>query len=241
MPQNVPAVEWTDDALRLRQFVFDFWFANRRPPNLRDAHEALDLDRRAIVQAFKLLELGLDCTVDQRTQNVNLLKAPPFASFPTLYPMFVDGEFHSFAGCAHEVLGMSNSPQVRGQTLRFESCCECCFEPITLTLRDFEVVSCEPVEPLLHVTETPWEWMNRDMISMCDVTNFALDADHAARYERMQGRRGVLFTVDQAREYVRHVAETRIWDYHWPAMSLDPKAILQRLEDVGIDISGWTP
>jgi hypothetical protein len=24
MPQNVPPFEWTDDALRLRQFVFDY-------------------------------------------------------------------------------------------------------------------------------------------------------------------------------------------------------------------------
>jgi hypothetical protein len=241
VPQHVPQVEWTDDALRLRQFTFDFWFEKRRPPSLRDAHDALGLDRRAIVQAYKQLELGLVCTVDQGTQNCNLLKAPPFASFPTVYPMFVDNEFHSFIGCAHEVLGVSNSPQIRGKTLRFESCCECCFEPITVTLKDFEVVNCEPSPPLLHVTEIPWEWMNRDMLSMCDVTNFALNPEHAHRYERMQGRRGVLFTLDQAKEYVRHVAETRLWDYHWPAMSLGPGGIFQRLRELGIDVAGWTP
>ena len=73
MPQNVPAFEWTDDALRLRDFMFNFWFEHRRPPMLRDCHEALGIDRRAIQQAYKLLDLGLNVTVDQRTQNVHLL------------------------------------------------------------------------------------------------------------------------------------------------------------------------
>src|SRR6266536_615931 len=95
MPRYVPPFEWTDDALRLRQFMFDFWFEQRRPPNLHDAHRALGMDRRTIQVAYQLLELGKNCTVDQRTQNFNLLKAPPFASFPTLYPMFTDDQFHS--------------------------------------------------------------------------------------------------------------------------------------------------
>ena len=241
MPQGVPSFEWSDDALRLRQFMFDFWFEHRRPPTLRDAHEALDLDRQAIVQAYKQLELGLVVTVDQTTQNCNLLKAPPFASFPTVYQMYVDDEFHSFIGCAHEVLGASNSPQVRGKRLRFESACACCLEPITLVLQDFEVLETTPVEPLIQVTETPWYWLNRDMISMCDVTNFVLDRSHGERYERMQGRRSIYFTLDQAREYVRFVAETRLWNYHWPPMSLDPAAILDRMRQFGLDVSPFEP
>lgn len=241
MPQGVPPLEWTEDALALRQFTFDFWFEHRRPPSLMDAHRSLGLDRQALIQAYKQLELGLVVTVDQSTQNCNLLKAPPFASFPTLYQMYVDDEFHSFIGCAHEVLGASAAPQVKDKTLRFESACACCFAPLTLTLRNFEVLDSAPVVPLIHVTETPWYWLNRDMISMCDVTNFVLDEEHGARYERMQGRRGVYFTLDQAREYVRFVAETRLWDYHWASMSLDPAGILQRMQDFGLDVSNWIP
>jgi hypothetical protein len=241
VPQGVPQLEWSEDALAVRRFTFDFWFAEARPPSLMDVHRVLGLERQAIVQAYKELELGLVVTIDQTTQNANLLKAPPFASFPTNYQMFVDDEFHSFIGCAHEVLGASNSPQVRGATLRFESACACCLEPISLRLRDFEVLAAEPTEPLIHVSETPWYWLNRDMISMCDVTNFVLDRQHGERYERMQGRRGVYFTLDQAREYVRFVAEARIWDYHWAAMSLDPAAILERMASLGIDVSPWTP
>ena len=37
MPQHVPEIEWTEDALELRQFVFDYWGENRRAPNLASA------------------------------------------------------------------------------------------------------------------------------------------------------------------------------------------------------------
>jgi len=104
------------------------------------------------------------------------------------------------------------------------------------------VLSCTPSEPVIHVTETPWEWLKVDMISMCDTTNFALDAAHAERYERMQGRRGVLFTLDQAREYIRFVAEARCWDYHWPPMvggGVRGDSTLDRLESFGVDTSAF--
>ena len=32
MPQHVPEMEWTEDALELRQFVFDYWGENKRAP-----------------------------------------------------------------------------------------------------------------------------------------------------------------------------------------------------------------
>jgi hypothetical protein len=104
MPQNVPAIEWTDDALRLRKFVFDFWFEQRRPPMLRDCFEGLGLERRAIQQAYKLLDLGLNLTVDQRTQNLHLLKAPPFSAYPTQVAMYDDRGFHSYLVCPQDAL-----------------------------------------------------------------------------------------------------------------------------------------
>ena len=241
MPQNVPPFEWTDDALRLRAFMFDFWFEHRRPPMLRDCHEGLGLDRRAIQQAYKLLDLGLNVTVDQRTQNLHLLKAPPFSAYPTQVAMYDDRGFHSYIGCPHEALGASNSPQVRGQTLRFEMFCACCLEPIAVVLRDYEILERSHPEPLIHVTESPWDWNSVDMISMCDATNIVIDAEHGERYERMQSRRAVTMTLEQAREYIRFVAETRLWNYHWEPLSMDPAFIFERLQSFGIDVSPWVP
>jgi len=241
MPQQVPSFDWTDDALRLRQFVFDFWFAQRRPPALRDCHEALGIDRRRVQQAYKLLDLGLNLTVDQRTQNLHLLKAPPFSAYPTQVAMNDDAGFHSYIGCPHEALGASNSPQVRGQTLRFEMFCACCLQPIRAVLRDYEVLELSPAAPLIHVSQSPWDWNNVDMIGMCDATNVVIDLGHAERYERMQSARGVTMTFAQAREYVRFVAEARLWDYHWSPLSMDPATIMARMSALGIDVSPWVP
>ena len=40
MPQNVPAFEFSDAAKALRAFVYEFWCAHGRGPNLRDIQTA---------------------------------------------------------------------------------------------------------------------------------------------------------------------------------------------------------
>ncbi len=47
-----------------------------------------------------------------------------------------------------------------------------------------------------------WDWVHDDMKAMCDNTNLVIDAAHAETYERQIGRRGVLMTLDQIRDYV---------------------------------------
>lgn len=239
MPQNVPAFEWTDEALRLRHFMFEFWALQRRPPNLRDCHEGTGLDRRQIIQAYKELQLGIVVVIDADTQNCNLLKAPPFSAFPSQVAMFLDGSFHSWIGCAHEAVAVSNTPYFRDKDVRLESYCSCCLEPITLVSRNYRMLSTQPADPLIHVSLQPWDWVNRDMTLMCDATNFVIDRDHADRYERQIARRGIVFTIDQVAEYVAFVANARIHDYHWAPLSMDPSFIIERLTALGIDLSPW--
>jgi hypothetical protein len=57
----------------------------------------------------------------------------------------------------------------------------------------------------------------------------------------MQSARAVVMTLEQARNYIRFVAESRLWDYHWPSLSMDPESILSRLQEFGIDTSPWLP
>ena len=38
MAQYVPKLEWSERALKARQFIFDFWAETGRGPNLRQAH-----------------------------------------------------------------------------------------------------------------------------------------------------------------------------------------------------------
>ena len=53
MAQDVPPFEWSEDALKVRQFVYEHWCEHGVGPNLRDVHEATGLSRRQVVQAYK--------------------------------------------------------------------------------------------------------------------------------------------------------------------------------------------
>jgi hypothetical protein len=239
MPQNVPPFEFSENALRLRAFVFEFWCENGRGPTLREAHEELGLNRHAIIQAYKELQLGIVVVVDEDSQNCNLVKAPPFSSFPSQVRAYVDDEFHSFAGCASEAVAFSNMPPFKDKTVRIEGHCACCLEPVTLVSRNFEVQSVSPASVLLHLSLSPWDWNNVDMRNMCDAMNFVYDAEHAERYERQVGRKGVLVNLDQAKMFVGNVAKERMWNYHWAPGTLNPKAVIKGFKMMGVDVSPW--
>ena len=126
MPQNVPTFEFSDRAKQVRAFIFDFWCEHGRAPTLREMHEGTELDRHQIIQAYKELQLGIVITVDENTQNCNLLKAPPFSSYPSQVRAYIDDEFHSFVGCASESVAFSHMPPFKDREIRLESHCACC-------------------------------------------------------------------------------------------------------------------
>jgi hypothetical protein len=239
MPQNVPKIEWTEDALRVRQHIFEFWSEHRRAPNLREVHEALGLDRRQIMQAYKLLQLGIIITVDEDTQNANLLKAPPFSSYPSQVEVYVDGEFHSYAGCASESIAFSHMPPFKDRDVRLESYCICCLEPITIESKNFEVQSASPESVLMHVSLSPYEWGNVNMVTMCDSMNFVIDAEHADRFERQSSRRGILCDLEQTKKFVTYTADQRMHDYHWPGQTMMPEMVIKTFQHFGVDTSVW--
>lgn len=239
MPQNVPPFEFSDRAKQVRQYVFEHWCDHGVAPTLRDVHEALGLDRRQIVAAYKELQLGIVVVVDEDSQNCNLVKAPPFSTFPSQVKAYVDGEFHSFAGCASEAVAFSNMPPFRDREVRLESFCACCLEPVTLVSRNFEPQSVSPEGVLLHISLSPYDWNNVDMRRMCDSMNFVHDAEHAERYERQTATRGVLLTLEQAKWFVQNVANERMWNYHWLPGQLNPKAVIKGFQAMGVDTSPW--
>src|SRR5207249_139667 len=101
---------------------------------------------------------GGTCTIDQATQNANLLKLQPFSSYPSQVEVHIDGRFHSFAGCAMESVALSRMPPFAGQEVRFESYCACCLAPVWVTARDGAILSQAPASILIHVSSTPREW-----------------------------------------------------------------------------------
>jgi hypothetical protein len=239
MPQNVPEFEFTDDAKKVRAFIFDFWCEHGRGPTLLEVHQATELDRHGIVRAYKELQLGIDIVVNEDTQNCNLLKAPPFSSFPSQVRAYIDDKFHSFVGCASEAVAFSHMPPFKDKTVRLESFCACCFTPITLISKNFEMQSVTPPGIFLHISLSPYDWNNVDMGRMCDSMNYVIDADHAERYERQTATRGILVSLDQAKMFVQNVANERMYNYHWKPGILNPRAVIKGFEMMGVDTSPW--
>lgn len=239
--QGIPAFEWSEQALKVRQYLYEFWCEKGHGPNLREVHEALDLTRHEIIAAYKQLELGKMIVVDQTSQNFNMLKMLPFNSFPSQVQVWIDDRFHSYAGCAMESVAISRMPPFEGKDVRLESYCACCLKPITIVMREGELVSRAPDTALIHVSTIPYEWGIPSLMAMCDSMNYVIDAAHADAYERMVARRGVLFTIEQARPFVKGVADARMWNYHWPNAPLTPAPIIEGVKALGIDVSNWTP
>ena len=239
MPQNVPTFQFSDDALRVRQVVYEHWCRHGRGPNLREAHQATGLSRARLIEVYRELDLGLVLTIQQDTQNVSILKCQPFSSYPSQVAVHLDGRFHCWAGCAMESIAISRMPPFAGKTLGLESYCACCLEPISLTVRDGAVLSATPASPAIHVSTSPREWNATDIVCMCDSMNFVIDAAHAATYETQVARRGVLFTLEQARRFVAGTGESRMHRYDWPPVSMVPARVIAGIKALGVDVGNW--
>jgi len=239
MPQNVPEFRFSDDALALRQFVYEHWCTHGHGPNLRAAHEATGLSRRQLLEAYQQLDLGIMCIVDQETQNSNLLKAPPFSSYPSQAAIHVDGRLLCYAGCAMESLALSLMPPFAGKEVRVESYCACCLAAVTLRTREGEILAHAPAGVLVHVSLSPRDWNKTNIVSMCDAMNFVLDAAHGRAYETQIGRRGVVFTLEQARRFVAGTGKARMWQYDRIPDYLRPQRVIDGIRALGVDVSGW--
>jgi len=239
MAQQVPEFRFSEDALRVRQFVYEHWCTHGRGPNLRAVHEATGLPRARLVDVYRELDLGLIVTLDHQTQNAALLKCQPFSSYPSQVEVWLDGRFHCWAGCAMESVALSRMPPFAGRELRMESYCACCLGPVSVTTRDDQVLGARPDGVLIHVSTSPRDWNTTSIVCMCDSMNYVLDGEHALAYERQISRRGVLFTLEQARRFVAGTGENRMWRYDWEPVVVRPERIIAGIKALGVDVSNW--
>jgi hypothetical protein len=239
MPQNVPDFSFSEDAIKVRQFLYEFWCERGYPPNLRDAAEATGFDRRRLMQTYRELDLGIMIVIDQEAENVNLLKCMPFSAYPTQARLSFGGKFHSYLGCAMEAVAASKMPPFAGKQCEIEAYCACCLKPGRLIMTDGKIVSAQPQSLLVHVSLSPWYWNTTNVMRMCDSMNFALDRSHSDRFEHQTGRCGALFTLDQALAFVSRGVSTRMWDPHRPPDYIRPATMFEGLKSLGVDLSVW--
>ena len=91
----------------------------------------------------------------------------------------------------------------------------------------------------IHVSLSPRDWNKTNIVPMCDAMNFVLDPAHAETYERKIGRRGVCFTLEQARRFVAGTGKARMWQYDRVPDYLRPQKIIDGIRALGVDVSGW--
>ncbi len=239
MAQNVPAFQFSDDALRVRQTIYEHWCAHGRAPNLREMHERTGLGRLRLLAVYRELDLGLILTLHQDTQQGAILKCQPFSSYPSQVAVHLDGRFHCWAGCAMESVAISLMPPFAGKELGLESYCPCCLAPVSLAVKDGAVLRRSPETIRIHVSHSPRDWNATDIVCMCDGMNYVLDADHALAYEKQISRRGVLFTIEQAQKFVAGTGRSRMHRYDWEPVPLIPERVLAGIAALGVDTSPW--
>src|SRR5262249_8057744 len=153
--------------------------------------------------------------------------------------VWIDDRFHCWAGCAMESMAISRMPPFAGKTVRLESYCACCLAPVRVTVRDGAILAHEPASALIHVSSTPREWNTVNIVCMCDSMNFVLDARHAETHERQTCRRGVLFTLEQARRFVANTGDNRMWDRSWAPVQFVPDRVIAGIKALGVDVGNW--
>jgi hypothetical protein len=138
-----------------------------------------------------------------------------------------------------ESLAICMMPPFAGKEVRVESYCACCLTAVTVVTKDGETLAYTPESVLLHVSLSPREWNKTNIVSMCDAMNYVLDAEHALRYEKKIGRRGVLFTMAQARKFITSTGKARMWQYDRVPDYIRPQRIIDGIRALGVDVSGW--
>lgn len=239
MPQNVPDFRFSEDAVKVRHFLYEFWCARGYPPNLRDAAETTGFDRRRLMQIYRELDLGIMVVIDQETENVNILKCMPFSAYPTQARLVIDGRFNGYLGCAMEAMAASKMPPFAGKACYIEAYCACCLAPVRLVMTNGALISADPQSALVHVSLSPWYWNATNVMQMCDSMNYVIDRSHAERYERQTARRGAIFTLQQAIAFVSRGVATRMWDPHRPPDFIRPEQLFDGLKALGVDTSVW--
>jgi hypothetical protein len=50
----------------------------------------------------------------------------------------------------------------------------------------------------------------------------------------------VLLRIEQTAMFVKATADTRMWDPDWAPATIDPKAVIVGMKQLGVDVRAWT-
>ena len=227
--------ELTPDAKRVRRFLEDYFIVHGFGPDFPEIMTTLQMSQNETWEAIHQLEQAVQVMLVPGTEN--LVKMPPFSYVPTPHRVSLGDSRRWYTGCAGEACAINK--MFPGRQVTIESTCRDCWEPITLVMKDGELLSVDPPEAVIHLGVHPSKF-GEDWIVTCDSINFFRSAEHVAAWEEaVPQRRGVMMPIEMGPAWVDGVASTRYWNYDRGSDAVDGGALLARFRAMGLDVKAW--
>ena len=133
---------------RLRLFIYRHFVRHGRAPKVVEMASKLSRPEREVRSALERLGQG-HAIVTQK--NGELWRAAPFSAVPTAFPVEI-GKRSWCGNCIWDALGIPAMLHRNGRVL---SCCGCCNEEMTLTIKNG---SLQQTEGIIHFAVPARHW-----------------------------------------------------------------------------------
>jgi hypothetical protein len=226
--------EFSDDAKRVRKFLYDYFLAHGTSPELRTISEELELSQERTWDGLHELERANFVVFVPGTEDI--LKVPPFSAVPNRFRVTAEDGRHWYAGCAGESTTLNAF--LPGVAVAVSSTCPTCWGPITFELRDRELLSLQCEAGVIHIGTHP-DHFRENWIVTCDSINFFCSPEHVTEWEQaVPERRGAHFPIQNATKWTNAVAPMRL-DYDRPSNQYVPGQWRNSYQALGADTSAW--
>lgn len=225
--------QFSENAKRVRKAVYDGFRADGRCGNIAELMKATGLSAAQVHEALGELERGT-ILVQEKHSHGSIVKAMPWASFPTHHIIHVEGHPKTYIGCALEIVNVAEC--YPGKTVAVNSSCPHCGDSVTLKLKDDQLLGFAPQETVIHIGVSPIQWWD-DWVVACASTNFFPSITHVREWEKAHpDLRGAVITIPAAKGKFK--VSNRL-DYDKEASDTGGQPLLQWLKDIGAAPSHW--
>jgi hypothetical protein len=226
--------EFSEDAKRIRMFLYNHFVAQGSSPQLTTIRHDLDMSQEQTWDGLHELERANFVIFVPGTEDI--LKVPPFSALPNRFRLTAEDGRKWYAGCAGEATTLNGF--LPGVRVTIDSSCPTCWEPISFEVRDREMLSLQSDEAVIHIGTHP-DRFRENWIVTCDSINFFCSPEHVTEWEKaVPERRGAHFPIQNAMKWTDRTAQLRL-DYDRPSNQYVPGAWRNSFPALGADVSAW--
>ena len=141
-------------ARQVRKIILDAFVSSGRAPSVGEIMKAVGISRLAVLEAFREIAQIDTFWVEKGTENIRILS--PFSGISTPYKVTVDGVQKWHAVCGVEALAVWVF--FPGKTVHVDIHCRDCGDPMSLDLRDAQIVAQSPADMVVHLGVPVARW-----------------------------------------------------------------------------------